>query len=67
MGLKSLSEMGNVKCANRVGLMAQGDLWLSASKYREIPGKRSKNGCYEVEYTRNGRGPSEIAGTVSTS
>jgi hypothetical protein len=33
--LKTFPEMGNVKCANRVGLMAQDDLRLSPSEYDE--------------------------------
>jgi hypothetical protein len=33
--LKTVPEMGNVKCANCVGLMAQDNLRLSASEYVE--------------------------------
>jgi hypothetical protein len=33
--LKTVPELGNVKCANGVGLMAQDDLRLSPSEYGE--------------------------------
>lgn len=57
MVLKAAPELENVECANCVGLMAQDDLRLSPSEYGEAKVKRRKNGCYESEYTRNGREP----------
>jgi hypothetical protein len=44
MGLKTVPEIGNVKCANCVGLMAQEDLRLSPSEYGEaqVSARRSE-------------------------
>jgi hypothetical protein len=60
MGAKAIPEMGNVKCANCAGLMAQDDLRLSPSEYGEaqVGARRTAVTCLNMgERARNSEAP----------
>jgi len=57
MGPEDGSEMGNVKFANCVGLMARDDLRLSPSEYGEAQVSARRTDVTSLNMPRNGREP----------
>jgi len=57
MGPEGVPEVGNVKCANWVGLMVQDDLRLSPSEYGDAQVRARRTGVTSLKYTTNGREP----------
>ena len=53
--LKTFPEMGNVKCANCVGLMAQDDLRLSPSDYGEAQVSARRTGITSLNIKERAR------------
>jgi hypothetical protein len=54
MALKTVPELGNVKCANCVGLMAQADLHLSPSEYGETQVSARRTGVTSLNIEGTG-------------
>jgi hypothetical protein len=54
MGLRAIPEMGNVKSANCVGLMAQDDLRLSPSEYDETQVSARRTGVTSLNIQDTG-------------
>ena len=57
MGPEDSSELGNVKCANCVGLMAQDDLRLSPSEYGEAQVSARRTGVTSLNIQGTGANP----------
>ena len=64
MGPEDSSELGNVKCANCVGLMAQDDLRLSPSEYGEAQVSARRTGVTSLNIQGTGANLGHRAGEI---